>query len=115
MDRIIFSLCEEMEEYAEVYKVEAADLVKDVFQLMAIRAPALTKPDKDYAEGVANVRDWFLTDVGQVSQCFDLNPLDVLDDVFYDIINDEVLPRDKAEEVGFRVALEVRHAPPKPT
>ena len=101
-------MCEEMEEYAEVYKVEAADLVKDVFQLMALDAPALTNPDKNYAEGVATIRDWFLADVEVVARSFDLVPLDVLDDVFYVVIGDQVLPRDKAEEVGSHLAIQMK-------
>ena len=107
VDRVVYSLCEEMEEYAEVYKVEAADLVKDVFQLLAVNAPAFTKPDKEYAEGVAAVRDWFLEDIEAVAVSFNLAPWDVLDDVFYVIVGDEVLPHEKAEELGLRLAIQM--------
>ena len=80
---------------------------------MALDGPVFTKADQDYAEGVATVRDWFLADMEAVARSFDLDPLDVLDDVFHIIIGDKVLPRDRAEAVGSCLAIQMKvlHVP----
>lgn len=84
-------LLEDLDAAAEVHHVDPRDLFEDVLILAVSEAQALHWEGADYADGVRQLLDWFLEDIGSVARAFNLDPADAFEDFMRVIISDTPL------------------------
>lgn len=82
---------EDLDVVAEVYQVDPRDLFEDVLVLATSETPAFHQGGADYADGIQQLLDWFLEDVGSVARAFGLDPADAFEDFMRVIISDTPL------------------------